>query len=143
MIRRPPRSTLFPYTTLFRSLLTAPAHQPALRDESRAGASSHRLPPHDQGGAGADPARLRPRERHQEDRLAPPAGHPATPARGPHRVEALPALPRILPANSRRLDRGGPASPGDIRAAAAAFHQDDRPQQALRNGTVKLILELG
>src|SRR5258708_29801870 len=25
MIRRPPRSTLFPYTTLFRSLLAAPA----------------------------------------------------------------------------------------------------------------------
>src|SRR3712207_7601828 len=25
MIRRPPRSTLFPYTTLFRSVLTAPA----------------------------------------------------------------------------------------------------------------------
>src|SRR3712207_8216386 len=25
MIRRPPRSTLFPYTTLFRSELTAPA----------------------------------------------------------------------------------------------------------------------
>src|SRR2546430_13437922 len=25
MIRRPPRSTLFPYTTLFRSLLDAPA----------------------------------------------------------------------------------------------------------------------
>src|SRR3989449_10656857 len=24
MIRRPPRSTLFPYTTLFRSILTAP-----------------------------------------------------------------------------------------------------------------------
>src|SRR2546430_12832390 len=24
MIRRPPRSTLFPYTTLFRSLMTAP-----------------------------------------------------------------------------------------------------------------------
>src|SRR2546430_8659397 len=33
MIRRPPRSTLFPYTTLFRSLLTLevgpPAHQAA------------------------------------------------------------------------------------------------------------------
>src|SRR5256885_9766835 len=30
MIRRPPRSTLFPYTTLFRSLLQllSPAHQP-------------------------------------------------------------------------------------------------------------------
>src|SRR2546422_10270554 len=27
MIRRPPRSTLFPYTTLFRSLGPAPLHQ--------------------------------------------------------------------------------------------------------------------
>src|SRR5436190_10262609 len=30
MIRRPPRSTLFPYTTLFRSLRARP-HDPALR----------------------------------------------------------------------------------------------------------------
>src|SRR3712207_8185458 len=29
MIRRPPRSTLFPYTTLFRSM---PYHQAAIRD---------------------------------------------------------------------------------------------------------------
>src|SRR2546429_2570881 len=29
MIRRPPRSTLFPYTTLFRSLLFSPAETPA------------------------------------------------------------------------------------------------------------------
>src|SRR2546427_8632369 len=28
MIRRPPRSTLFPYTTLFRSLLVAPVRDP-------------------------------------------------------------------------------------------------------------------
>src|ERR1017187_5323704 len=28
MIRRPPRSTLFPYTTLFRSSTTAPAPSP-------------------------------------------------------------------------------------------------------------------
>src|SRR2546430_13081223 len=28
MIRRPPRSTLFPYTTLFRSLFEAPSHEP-------------------------------------------------------------------------------------------------------------------
>src|SRR2546425_11775489 len=27
MIRRPPRSTLFPYTTLFRSVLTCPGHR--------------------------------------------------------------------------------------------------------------------
>src|SRR3712207_7669304 len=28
MIRRPPRSTLFPYTTLFRSVRLAPVHAP-------------------------------------------------------------------------------------------------------------------
>src|SRR5438876_9150722 len=28
MLRRPPRSTLFPYTTLFRSLLASPAAEP-------------------------------------------------------------------------------------------------------------------
>src|SRR5256885_10845030 len=31
MIRRPPRSTLFPYTTLFRSLLAAPERELLLR----------------------------------------------------------------------------------------------------------------
>src|SRR3712207_8498652 len=35
MIRRPPRSTLFPYTTLFRSPLGAPAgERPTERDEA-------------------------------------------------------------------------------------------------------------
>src|SRR3990167_3818125 len=32
MIRRPPRSPLFPYTTLFRSALPAPPHQPRAVD---------------------------------------------------------------------------------------------------------------
>src|SRR2546430_6931963 len=36
MIRRPPRSTLFPYTTLFRSL--CPAHQAAGAQDRRDGA---------------------------------------------------------------------------------------------------------
>src|SRR3712207_8187754 len=37
MIRRPPRSTLFPYTTLFRSVLTAVAdRQDRLRSRQRA-----------------------------------------------------------------------------------------------------------
>src|SRR3712207_8236383 len=31
MIRRPPRSTLFPYTTLFRSIRTSPCAIPMLR----------------------------------------------------------------------------------------------------------------
>src|SRR5260370_22783861 len=34
MIRRPPRSTLFPYTTLFRSYPTAPARDPAQAGET-------------------------------------------------------------------------------------------------------------
>src|SRR2546429_6869067 len=34
MIRRPPRSTLFPYTTLFRSLDAAPAGQVEQRQQS-------------------------------------------------------------------------------------------------------------
>src|SRR2546430_4491816 len=37
MIRRPPRSTLFPYTTLFRSLSTISLHLFALRDRTTLG----------------------------------------------------------------------------------------------------------
>src|SRR2546430_10477415 len=44
MIRRPPRSTLFPYTTLFRSHVLAEAHAPA---EHRVGTDRHRLLPDD------------------------------------------------------------------------------------------------
>src|ERR1035441_5837929 len=43
MIRRPPRSTLFPYTTLFRSELLADAVQP------RAAGRRHRTEAHDAG----------------------------------------------------------------------------------------------
>src|SRR2546427_5714592 len=39
MIRRPPRSTLFPYTTLFRSPVRAPAHSHSCR------LRPHRFPP--------------------------------------------------------------------------------------------------
>src|SRR3712207_9464318 len=35
MIRRPPRSTLFPYTTLFRSLLDTPGHADFSEDTYR------------------------------------------------------------------------------------------------------------
>src|SRR5687768_18200350 len=37
MIRRPPRSTLFPYTTLFRSLGRVYGHLESVLDEVRAG----------------------------------------------------------------------------------------------------------
>src|SRR2546430_17120870 len=47
MIRRPPRSTLFPYTTLFRSLL----HREQCRERERPAAGEHPpLPPRDEPG---------------------------------------------------------------------------------------------
>src|SRR5256885_5300263 len=40
MIRRPPRSTLFPYTTLFRSDGRHPEHREGDQDRSRVGSSA-------------------------------------------------------------------------------------------------------
>src|SRR2546430_7521582 len=44
MIRRPPRSTLFPYTTLFRSLLRVPAAGPVRPGAGRGVPARHRGP---------------------------------------------------------------------------------------------------
>src|SRR2546422_8295055 len=43
MIRRPPRSTLFPYTTLFRSLLQTWMYSPQKRQVGSAFALTYRL----------------------------------------------------------------------------------------------------
>src|SRR2546425_6310408 len=43
MIRRPPRSTLFPYTTLFRSRRLAAAQHRSREQRVEAGAAQHRL----------------------------------------------------------------------------------------------------
>src|SRR5256885_9850533 len=62
MIRRPPRSTLFPYTTLFRSQLRAPLHTPVfpqLETGSVAHSSSGSWPA---GTASQKPARSRSEE---------------------------------------------------------------------------------
>ena len=48
MIRRPPRSTLFPYTTLFRSLLTNPAMTGRLRRMPVGITHSNYTPPGDE-----------------------------------------------------------------------------------------------
>src|SRR3712207_7708114 len=45
MIRRPPRSTLFPYTTLFRSLLGLPGDRGVVLDAVGGGAVGAREPP--------------------------------------------------------------------------------------------------
>src|SRR3712207_8177757 len=62
MIRRPPRSTLFPYTTLFRSALRARDRrgrehrdgraEGGARDDARAGPRDHAAPRRDRGGQG-------------------------------------------------------------------------------------------
>src|SRR3712207_8327244 len=53
MIRRPPRSTLFPYTTLFRSVLAAEVG-PVVRAEhdEEGGLELEPLGPHEAGGDG-------------------------------------------------------------------------------------------
>src|SRR2546430_11240271 len=43
MIRRPPRSTLFPYTTLFRSGLVGKAHECKCRLKKSRTSGSHRI----------------------------------------------------------------------------------------------------
>src|SRR5256885_8642087 len=53
MIRRPPRSTLFPYTTLFRSLRNQAVDQPALQHDLH---------------AREDGKRREQRQRHREER---------------------------------------------------------------------------
>src|SRR5258708_29347365 len=45
MIRRPPRSTLFPYTTLFRSVVAAPALTSVLTRKTRLGRPPQRCEP--------------------------------------------------------------------------------------------------
>src|SRR2546422_3693727 len=54
MIRRPPRSTLFPYTTLFRSLAAMVAPPP------HSGGPARRLHAHDRAVAGTGPPPARP-----------------------------------------------------------------------------------
>src|SRR2546426_3882401 len=112
MIRRPPRSTLFPYTTLFRSpdredprhrlQQPAPPEPEPTEDEVRL---SPRPAPRHPGGA-----HLRPR------RVAPPPGgrrvDPARPVQGPEGRARHLALP-VLPVSVRRVRRADhpPAGP--------------------------------
>src|SRR2546430_5200485 len=59
MIRRPPRSTLFPYTTLFRSAIAAPLRSSVRRDKTEATVNlgcSHRVVPF--GGSDRKSTRL-------------------------------------------------------------------------------------
>src|SRR3712207_7046128 len=63
MIRRPPRSTLFPYTTLFRSRVREPEHRQ--QDEQR---DERRDPPADAHVRGRREADRRHRAKHADQR---------------------------------------------------------------------------
>src|SRR3712207_7053677 len=67
MIRRPPRSTLFPYTTLFRSRSASPPRPPHPRHR-RLGAPPADAPPRARGArTRPDAARARRSERRSEE----------------------------------------------------------------------------
>src|SRR3712207_7551582 len=59
MIRRPPRSTLFPYTTLFRSLVVKDLHPLGRLDGNRPGVFFLQLQPQVFGKEGVNGAALR------------------------------------------------------------------------------------
>src|SRR2546429_5169125 len=66
MIRRPPRSTLFPYTTLFRSHDAAPRQRPPVGQVPHGGLLLCRWPARRPEGALARPARRRSEEHTSE-----------------------------------------------------------------------------
>src|SRR6266567_4720127 len=80
MIRRPPRSTLFPYTTLFRSRRLRHARQDVQGADRRAADLADRTAAR-AGGAPRLQYRLRPPRTRRRDRLRRPAAQPALPGR--------------------------------------------------------------
>src|SRR5215203_2863742 len=97
MIRRPPRSTLFPYTTLFRSRLPPGARaDPLRRAAARLGPAAGRARPHDRD------------EHHSPPRGAAPAQAGGTGRAGP--AGRLARRPTANPRRPRR-HRGGAGEP--------------------------------
>src|SRR5256714_10734022 len=125
MIRRPPRSTLFPYTTLFRSRRHAGARLPGgLRRDARGPAAGRRRRPFGRGAALRAAARAR---RGRLRRGRPLHGDARGP--GPHAARRSPPLRRTehaahrrpagAPPGARRHRRGPPhVSRGGLRRLA-------------------------
>src|SRR2546427_3706974 len=114
MIRRPPRSTLFPYTTLFRSVGGPRAHGRGRGGEPGRGAR-HRLPrPHAGRGGHVERAPL---HRH---------GLPAP------LLPPLPPLPALLPAHGARTVRATDRRGGEAMSVGIERLQVYVPQYALR-----------
>src|SRR5256885_5336357 len=121
MIRRPPRSTLFPYTTLFRSVLPTPG---------RGARASHRGPgAHVLSGAdGFAPVR--------HGRAVPAPGHPAG------RLRTLRRVRRAGGATRSRVGGAGPL-PGDPRLPEVHGRSEEHTSelQSPCNLVCRLLLE--
>src|SRR2546422_11424650 len=136
MIRRPPRSTLFPYTTLFRSRARGPlgwrdrggqrghtALRPAHREAHRVGRDARR----GTRAHAACPARAHDRRHPVVPGVSPPGdGRPGVPTRGPGRHL------------SRARRRPSPGRRGACRADAAARRGGRTPRRgAAGHGTAR------
>src|SRR3712207_8264691 len=87
MIRRPPRSTLFPYTTLFRSE-TCPTKNSSLEPAGRSCLSGGCFAP-DRADASAAPGDSRPRQQPQPAPVPPPEGQINSPWRSEEHTSEL------------------------------------------------------
>src|SRR3989440_172466 len=122
MLRRPPRSTLFPYTTLFRSVRRGGPHRRARYSDDRGGAASprHRRPDHrSQRGANAG---------HRGSRLHHVRGQGAGLG---HRARAGVRRPRRQPVLGTHPHRA-PAGAPDSRRMKTGLHQHIGLRQDLR-----------
>ena len=85
MIRRPPRSTLFPYTTLFRSGAQGPRGLPGFKGrDGRRGAAGARGPRGHPGADGDCKCHDKPKPKPHHPKPAPRPKHPTK--AGNHRV---------------------------------------------------------
>src|SRR2546427_2254941 len=129
MIRRPPRSTLFPYTTLFRSRGVGPV----AGDRRAAGGGAVGAGPRVGGGVkgpvereGDRTARIHParERRHVLDRLAGGGGRGGARGERRRRLVHRARLARVAAAGAHRFVDG---NDGVRRETAAAVHPCDRP----------------
>src|SRR3989449_2290150 len=138
MIRRPPRSTLFPYTTLFRSHLGASAG-------ARTGGRSDR-PGDDRGRVRAGAPRARPREEApQENRRgpAPDRGGQLRLLRGDGRSDRHPQADRAADGNAYHRSAVAPRAEAEA-LRGVDFVVDLRPMlsvtSAVPNGALRHLL---
>src|SRR2546430_17190457 len=102
MIRRPPRSTLFPYTTLFRSRLRRVRHALRRPFGRRGGPRDHARPGGPLGDLAPEAARVH---------AAPRADGPLRGPLGRDPGGAAPRDPAALPDRERRPTAAGPRGP--------------------------------